>query len=194
MSLKKLLISSYGKKLQKKTISLQRIKIKAGDEKNKLIFLQKCLTYNIIPKSFRIRSPIKSKKAVNIMREFAKKMVVIAKNEAKYQFHCYKIKVRELSNIIKNEVSFEHYQIIQNATETSKEKQFVKKKNHLIKKFKKLHNEAVKEKTVEKRTSFLKSAVLNLTNDELPEHHKSLLNLGPKFVPSTKKIPDICPV
>ena len=123
------------------------------------------------------------------MREFAKKMVVIAKNEAKYQFHCYKIKVRELSNIIKNEVSFEHYQIIQNATETSKEKQFVKKKNHLIKKFKKLHNEAVKEKTVEKRTSFLKSAVLNLTNDELPEHHKSLLNLGPKFVPSTKKIP-----
>ena len=79
--------------------------------------------------------------------------------------------------------------IIQSATETSKEKQFVKKKNHLIKKFKKLHNEAVKEKTVEKRTSFLKSAVLNLTNDELSEKHKSLLNLGPKFVPSTKKIP-----
>ena len=35
----------------------------------------------------------------------------------------------------------------------------------------------------------MKSPVLNLVPDVIPENHKDLLRLGPKFVPSTKKIP-----
>ena len=38
-------------------------------------------------------------------------------------------------------------------------------------------------------TSLLKPAVLNLTNQEIPQHHLELLNLGPKLVPSNQKLP-----
>ena len=33
-------------------------------------------------------------------------------------------------------------------------------------------------------TSLLKPVVLNVTNQEIPQHHLELLNLGPKLVPS----------
>ena len=37
--------------------------------------------------------------------------------------------------------------------------------------------------------NIVKKAVLNLTNGDLPSSQLDLLNLGPKFVPSLKKIP-----
>ena len=35
----------------------------------------------------------------------------------------------------------------------------------------------------------IKEITLNICNNETPEHHKTLLDLGPKFVPSPKSIP-----
>ena len=83
MPLTQLLVSSYGKELYKETLSLQQQKIKKAIAKNQLIFLQRCIHYSITPKSFRIKSPIKSKKAFNIMKEYSCKLIVIAKNGAK---------------------------------------------------------------------------------------------------------------
>ena len=58
----------------------------------------------------------------------------------------------------------------------------------LKEKFKKLFEES--KKATEKGTlKFLKPPVLNLTNHELPKHHLDLLNLGPKFVPTTRDLP-----
>ena len=37
----------------------------------------------------------------------------------------------------------------------------------------------------------LKSAILNLTKYTIPKHHEDLLNLGPKFVPTSNQIPTI---
>ena len=39
------------------------------------------------------------------------------------------------------------------------------------------------------KTSLIKPAILNLTNEEIPKHYESLLNLGPKFVPTNKNLP-----
>ena len=71
--------------------------------------------------------------------------------------------------------------------EKSKEKEFTKKKNHLINKFEKLKNSSGK-KGKQKTISYIKQAVINLTDTELTEEQKSLLNLGPNFVPATKRI------
>ena len=38
-------------------------------------------------------------------------------------------------------------------------------------------------------TKYVKESVIDLTSENLPEYHKSLLNLGPKFVPNSKRIP-----
>ena len=63
-----------------------------------------------------------------------------------------------------------------------------KNKNHLINKFEILKN-STGEKSKQKITSNIKQAVINLTNTKLTEEQKSLLNLGPNFVPATKRMP-----
>ena len=40
-----------------------------------------------------------------------------------------------------------------------------------------------------RKTNYVKSAVLNLVEDDIPDNHNQLLNLGPSFVPTIKKIP-----
>ena len=39
------------------------------------------------------------------------------------------------------------------------------------------------------RQNTQKNPVLNLVEDEIPKHHEALLSLGPKFVPTEKRIP-----
>ena len=81
-----------------------------------------------------------------------------------------------------------HFETIKRITNVSKKKDYVKKRNHLIEKYQNL----TKENKIQKITgnkSLLKSTVLNLTNQEITQHHLELLNLGPKFVPSNKKSP-----
>ena len=45
------------------------------------------------------------------------------------------------------------------------------------------------KKSKEKTTLYIKQALINLTDTELTEEQKSLLILGPNFVPATKRIP-----
>ena len=91
MSLKELIYNSYGKEIYKTTRELQRKKIKAAVSKNQLIFLEKCLTHDVTPKSFRIKPPIKSQKAIRITKEYRKKLLVLAKNNAKQRLRNYNI-------------------------------------------------------------------------------------------------------
>ena len=81
----------------------------------------------------------------------------------------------------------EHFALYDCTTENSKEKDLPKKKNYLIKKFEKMKISSG-ERSKHKTTSYIKQAVINLTDTELTEEHKSLLHLGPNFVPATKKI------
>ena len=39
------------------------------------------------------------------------------------------------------------------------------------------------------KTSLIKPAILNLTKEQIQKHYESLLNLGPKFVPTDKSLP-----
>ena len=76
MSLKELIYNSYGKEIYKTTRELQRKKIKAAVSKNQLIFLEKCLTHDVTPKSFRIKPPIKSQKAIDSHHQGVSKKVI----------------------------------------------------------------------------------------------------------------------
>ena len=89
--------------------------------KNQMIFLQRHIYHNITLKSFRLRSPIKSRKAFNIMKVYKKKLMVIAKNNAKKRIHNAVLKVNELCKTLKAKVSEEHYLLIQSITEKTRE-------------------------------------------------------------------------
>ena len=67
MSLKNLFATSYGEKTYKHTVDLQKMKVKASIAKNQLIFLERSIKNNILPKSFRLKPPVKSVKGNNII-------------------------------------------------------------------------------------------------------------------------------
>ena len=84
---------------------------------------------------------------------------------------------------LKKENSRQHFAFIERTTEKLKEKEFT---NSLIKKFEKL-KKGLGEKSEQKKTSYIEKVCINVTNTELIEEQKSMLNLGPSFIPATKK-------
>ena len=147
----------------------------------------KRLTHDVIPKLFRIKPPIKSQKATRITKEYRKKLLVLAKNDAKQRLRNYNIEVNDLSQKLRSVLNDVHFETIERITNKSKEKEYVKKRNHLIEKYQNL-TRANKIQKITGNRSLLKPAVLNLTNQGIPQHHLKILNLGRlKFVPSNKK-------
>ena len=187
MSLKKLFTNCYGEKTYKHAVDLQKMKVKASIAKNQLIFLERCFKNNILPKSFRLKPLIKSIKGYNIMKDCSKKLVVLAKNNAKQRMYSSLKKVAEIKFYLKNILSEEHYILIQNVTDNSREKEFLKKKKQLIDKYNSLLNKYSQRSNY--KTSLIKTVILNLTNEEIPKHYEYLLNLAPKFVPKNKNLP-----
>ena len=116
-------------------------------------------------------------------------LTIIAKNNAKEKMHKAAVKVNKLCHTLKVKVSEEHYVLIQSATEKSREYEFVKKKEHLICKFNELQTTPSKRNNQQITTTYLKPSIINLTDIALTDHQTSLSNLGPKFVPTEKKIP-----
>ena len=96
--------------------------------------------------------------------------------------------MNNLSKESRSVISDAHFETIERITNISKEKNYVKKRNYLIEKYQNL-TKGNKLQKVTGNKSLLKPAVLNLTNQEIPQHHLELLNLEPKFVPSNKKLP-----
>ena len=124
MSLKNVFTTSYSEKTYKHTVDLQKMKVKASIAKNQLIFLETCIKNNILLKPFRFKPPIKSIKGYKIMKDCSKKLVVLAKNNAKQRMYFSLKKVEEIKLYLKNILSEEHYILIQNVMDDSREKQF----------------------------------------------------------------------
>ena len=101
-----------------------------------------CLTNDVTPKSFRIKPPIKSHKATDIAKEYRKNLLVLAKNDAKQRLRNYNIEVNYLSQDLRSVLSDAHYETIERITNKSKEKEYVKKRNHLIESIKTIQKEA----------------------------------------------------
>ena len=98
MSLKTYVTSSYGRNIQRKTSKLQDIAKRSATSKNQWIFLERCVSHNIIPKSFRVRCPIRSARGEKLTRDYRMKLVILAKSETKnkYFMNCARFnKIRE---------------------------------------------------------------------------------------------------
>ena len=86
-------------------------------------------------------------------------------------------------------MSEEHYLLIQSVTDKSRENDFVKKNDHLICKFNEIQRASSKRNNQQITTTYVKPSIINLTDIALTDYQTSLLNLGPKFVPTKKRIP-----
>lgn len=77
---------------------------------------------------------------------------------------------------------------VEAASEKAREAMFIRSKQRLVKKFDILRG-PTNTVPAPAATRHVKDPFLNLAGDEVPNNHKELLSLGPKFVPNMKKIP-----
>ena len=119
-----------------------------------------------------------------------------------YRYTCYKWEFisnypseRQMWHLRKNlqnkswssAISDALFETVERITNKWKEKVYVKKRNHLIEKYQNV-TKGNKIQKIRGNKSLLRPAALNLAKQEqFP--HLELLNLGPKFVPSIKKLP-----
>ena len=146
------------------------------------------MAHNIMPKSFRIKSPILSKKGKSLIEQYQKKLLQLARNEAKERMYKSTTKIKHLSNCLKHKVLDQDYETIIDITDKTKEKHYIKKKTHLHSKFNSLKNATVNNiNSTTPTKEIINEGVINLTGKELDENKTQFLNLGPKFVPTYKK-------
>ena len=100
------------------------------------------------------------------------------------------IKVKHLSNSLKDKVLDQDYETIIDITDKTKEKHYIKKKTRLHSKFNILKNGTVNNiNSTTPAKKIIREGVINLTGKELDENKMQLLNLGTKFVPTYNKQP-----
>ena len=80
------------------------------------------------------------------MKEYSRKLIVIAKNCAKQRMHEATVKVKQICENLKRRINDEHFALTKRTTEKSKEKEFTKKEEPPYK-FEKL------KKSTEKRVN-----------------------------------------
>ena len=186
-TLKDYIQASYGASTYQLTSTLKETKKTMAKAKNQFIFLQRCIKHKLIPKSLRIKSPYRSPKTKNITERFRFDMLISMKNDAKHRFFNLVKIVRETENKLKLVLSESDMKVINDTTEKSREYMFKRSKERLVKKFKGLQEKKITNSV--HKNKYTKDPILNLANDEIPKHHRDLLNLGPKFVPHVSGIP-----
>lgn len=191
MSLKAHILASYGASVQQKTNLLKESKKKVAKSKNQFIFLQRCVRHRLIPKSLRTKDPIKTTRSRAIAKKYQFELLMSVKNDAKRRYFKNVTDTTEIQEELRGILSPEDMEIIERVTEKSREEMFKRSKRILIKKFEILgrkrnpNNQCTEEET----HSLVKDPVLNLDTSDTPQAQKELLKLGPKFVPTTTKIP-----
>ena len=187
MSLKQYISAGYGASIYKETKIFKDLILQQTKLKNQQIFLQRCISNKVIPKSYRVHSPLNSERAKQLQTKYSFDLITCAKNEVKKKYFRTRQKIHTLENELEAILTEEDMQKIRTVTEKVREKTFVHIRDKLQSKFNGLSEGRHQCKT---QPQFLvKPAVINLTNSELSQHQESLLNLGPKFVPAPAKVP-----
>ena len=172
MSLKELLTNSYGADTYKRTNQLKLEKNKKAKLKNQIIFLQRCITHKIIPKSMRVRYPVTSRRGKNVTDKYRFNILLCAKNDTKSRFFQTLKRINNLKESLSNELSPEHIRIVKSVKEKSDSKTFLHWKEHLKKKFEKLstielrNTTNINTRTLKPVLKMTKPPKNNLTNNQ----------------------------
>ena len=190
MTLKEYITASYGASVYKRTVQLKETKKNIAKTKNQFIFLQKCVKNKLIPKSLRIRCPIRSNRGKEVTKKYRFELLLATKNDAKHRFFSTIKEADQIEEDLVSKLDFADMEIIRKVTEEARESMFLRSRERLQKKFKILEEEReAQQRSNDPRPSVVKTPILNLASAEVPKEHLDLLSLGPKFVPNPTRIP-----
>lgn len=144
MSLKSFISATYGSSIYLKTTRLQATLCKAATAKNQLIFLNRCIHHKVIPKFLQLKCPLNTRRTKIVNDKYKRELLISTKNDTKERYFGYYNHAKQLEESLREELSIEHYEIISNVTESSREKTFVATRSKLKHKFELLYSSKYK--------------------------------------------------
>ena len=166
MSYKTYINNSYGEEVYSHILKLQKTQVGAAIKKNQWIFMQKCLSNNILPKSFRTRPHLNTRKGRNITHDYNKRMLNATKNECYNKYHVLLRHIRQLQDTLRQKLNVDDFDKACEITEKSRESAYIKKQSALKLKYDSLNEKPTTHQGQQSNT-VLKSAILNLTTHEI---------------------------
>ena len=174
--------------IQKKTTQIQRLKKQAAATKCRWIFMSRCAEHNVLPRSFRTRPVLRTRKGYVLTKEYNQRMLKATRDEAKKQYHQRLRRIDEIENELIPTVSTEDLTTIWRVTEKSRENKFQKEKKRLKEKYEKLTANTTQEGNPARQLK-LQHEVHDLTKDGIDDDIKEYLKLGPDFCETPRRIP-----
>ena len=122
MSLKQYISAGYGASIYKETKIFKDLILQQTKLKNQQIFLQRCISNKVIPKSYRVHSPLNSERAKQLQTKYSFDLITCAKNEVKKKYFRTRQKIHTLENELEAILTEEDMQKIRTVTEKVREK------------------------------------------------------------------------
>ena len=188
MTLQSTITAQYGVRTYKLTSRLKRLKIQLATAKNQTVFLERCVYHRLIPKSFKNRCPIKSRRAIRLTRNYQFAILRETLTQARRKLNQTKKEIDRLDCDLHLKLSEDLYETVNRITEGSYKKTFDKKKKELKDKFEKIKNSQQPTVQAPTRPSTIKNPVLERQSEPLPPEAVEVLQLGPKYAVAPNKI------
>ena len=187
MTLKSHVTNLYGRSIYQRTNDLKQTKIKLAILTNHIVFMKRCRDQEITPWGLRIGRHLKkshASKAITSKAESAlvrEQLAVLKTKKAKVLDT-----IANIESTLKDKLTPQDFAIVEQATNSAQQREFLKKKESQKVKFERLLAEKVsaqREKTV------IKNPVVNISGRELSEGEISVLEKGLGFAPVPKTVP-----
>ena len=149
--LKQYITQTYGEVIHKLTTKLQKLKKQKASAKCRWIFLTRCLTHNILPKSFQTRPLLRTKRGFATTEKYNKEMLKVTRDDARV--HHIKIckEIITTNKDLEEKMTPQDYTMIQEVTEKSRENKFIKERERLKNKFQSYASKISERKTSKRR-------------------------------------------
>ena len=189
-SLKSYILTRYGAGVHSSVSSLKRLRLRLAKTKNKVTFLKRCLSNNVIPKCLKNRCPIKTKNACRLTEKYRENVLRESFLSEKRHLRELTEKINKKVHSIKNSVNDEDFQKFLSVTNKTYEKTFLKTRSELKRRFEHLLNikqqqlqqqQDLQQQQQQNRPSTIGEPVLQLLPEKLPPEAVAVLKKGPKF-------------
>ena len=101
-------------------------------------FISKCVKNDVLPKSFRTKPTLNTRRGYALTLEYNKRMLKATRDTTKEIYHKNLQSIRDLNNELKDAMFLEDFDKITNITDTSRENKLIVESKRLKEKYEKL--------------------------------------------------------
>ena len=181
---------NYGQDRVKELRQCESVERKLSRHRNHLVFSLRCKDEGIIPTSLRIRCPIQSRKAHDIIAKARKDLLNERIHITSKKVSVLKLQAQEKTTCLLSKLSAEEGEVVSSHLQRSKEHEYTKTKQRHMAKLERLKTKKLPPSTdIDLSGQQLKKWVVNLSKYALSDSETSALAKGLNFAITPKQPP-----